>query len=107
LCGFLAFVHPYDVVMVFAIAAGLVIARRGSRMRDSAIFFAIALPPATVQYALSVANPVLAAHSAGGAMASPSLLSIACGLGFPFVGAVAGMILCWTSGRMRRVAPLV
>jgi len=94
--GVLALIHPYQIPLLFALAALIVTFRRGKDAMGLFLrFLAPALPSVLYVFLVSRFHPIAAMHSSLGEMKSSHLLSVAIGLGIPLFLPLAGLIVEW------------
>jgi hypothetical protein len=90
--GALAFIHPYDVVLLLGAICIYVILSKRNWISSKVWYFALfGFPPAILQFLLSAINPIIHAHEQS-IMKSPSLVPLISGLGLPFIFALVGIV---------------
>ena len=100
--GLLAFLHPYDVPVMAAIAA-LVIATGpvgAERLRPLGLYLLVCAPAVLLQLAIANLNPILSRHSAT-LMSSPSPGAYVSALGIPALFFAVGLVLLVRDGGWR------
>ena len=94
--GVLALIHPYSQPLLLAFAVCVVVVRKRTRGLGYLLRYLAVLSPFLLYVVLlSVFQPILAQHSARGAMSSPRVIAYILGFGLPLLLWAAGFAVGW------------